>query len=458
MGTPVTGPVSAGAATPVRVTVTGGSRRVDLVLPGAVPLAELIPELARSVGILDSRTVHCGYRLVTPAGRVLDPDCGLTVQGLEDGAFIAVVSGVDDGPPQVYDDVVEAMADVVDRDLDAWDTASRQRAALGAATLLLLAGAGATLTRLGSALAGRSAAGLAAVLVLAAIAHSRLSDETTAPVVVALTACAYTAVAGLVLAGRSPSGGMSVVFAGAGLLVSGVVAALGLARGRTLLLPPVMVGAVLVSTGLVIRASEADPAVVLTGTLCGVVNAAVAFPRLAVSATGTRVPPLFTLADLTRDPDPIDPARVSADVQLAHQLMVAMSATVGVLLVLLAPLAVSLGVAGTFVAALACLVVVLRTRLCSSRADVLVGLVSGALGLVSTASSVLWLHPGWRLPAAVALAASGAVWSAAILLPGLGRMRLGRAGDVVELLGLLALGPMLVIATGLFSWVQSQVG
>ncbi|MSZ76657.1 MAG: type VII secretion integral membrane protein EccD, partial [Actinobacteria bacterium] len=45
----------------VRVTVASGTRRVDLVLPGSVPVAELVPELARSVGLLDALTVHGGY-------------------------------------------------------------------------------------------------------------------------------------------------------------------------------------------------------------------------------------------------------------------------------------------------------------------------------------------------------------------------------------------------------------
>jgi len=53
----------------VRVTVASGTRRVDLVLPGAVPVAELVPELARSVGLLDATTVYGGYRLVTVDGR-----------------------------------------------------------------------------------------------------------------------------------------------------------------------------------------------------------------------------------------------------------------------------------------------------------------------------------------------------------------------------------------------------
>jgi hypothetical protein len=44
----------------VRVTIASGSRRVDLVLPGSIPVAELVPELARSVGLLDASTVYGG--------------------------------------------------------------------------------------------------------------------------------------------------------------------------------------------------------------------------------------------------------------------------------------------------------------------------------------------------------------------------------------------------------------
>ncbi|RYI98900.1 MAG: type VII secretion integral membrane protein EccD, partial [Actinomycetales bacterium] len=117
----------------VRVTVTSGTRRVDLVLPGAVPVAELLPELARSVGLLDPATVHGGYRVGTADGRRLVPDSGLTLQGVEDGGLLTVTAGVDDPPPRVYDDVVEAMSDVVENDLRPWQAASGRRTALMAA-------------------------------------------------------------------------------------------------------------------------------------------------------------------------------------------------------------------------------------------------------------------------------------------------------------------------------------
>ena len=108
----------------VRVTVASGSRRVDLVLPGAVPVAELVPELARSVGILDAATVYGGYRLIAQDGRQLAGDAGLTIQGIEDGGLLTVTAGIDDEVPRVYDDIVEAMADVVEHELSPCEPAA----------------------------------------------------------------------------------------------------------------------------------------------------------------------------------------------------------------------------------------------------------------------------------------------------------------------------------------------
>ena len=440
-----------GASGLVRVTVTSGTRRVDLVLPGAVPVAELVPELARSVGLLDAVTVYGGYRLVTQDGRALATDSGLTIQGVEDGGVITVAAGVGDEPPRVYDDVVEAMTDVVERDLRPWDAAAGRRTALWAAVLLLLVGAGSLLIQHGSDIAAAATVVISIVLILGAVVLSRTQGETDAAVTVAVMGCVYAAVAGLMLGWGTPFFGAPVAAAGGGALAAGLVGALGVAEGRTLLLPPVVAGAVFLATGLVMRASTYDPAVVLTTALALVVVAGSVFPWLALGATGTSVDQLFSSADITADPDAIDPARVGADARVAHEILVAVSATVGVLLVLVAPLAVSLGLAGTIVSILACVVVMLRTRQYRTGAEVLVGLASGVLGLVSTAVSVLWLHPGWRPTAAVALAVTGAVLLALTLLPQPGSVRRGRLGDVVETVALLATVPALVIATGLYS-------
>lgn len=439
----------------VRVTVASGTRRVDLVLPGAVPVAELVPELARSVGLLDPATVYGGYRLVTADGRRLAPDAGLILQGVEDGGVLTVAAGVDDRPPRVYDDVVEAMTDVVEHDLRPWEPAAGRRTALAAAGLLMALGAVALLIQRGSLLAGVAALVVSVALVTGAIVLSRVQDEPEAAVAVAWTGALYAAVAGLMLVTDDPFFGLPVAAAGGGAMAAGLVCLVGLGQGRALVIPPVVVGAIFAATGLVMRAAEFDPAVVLTIALGLVVMAGSIFPWLALGVTGTAVDQLYTTADITAEPRRIDPTRVGADARLAHEILVAVTATVGLLLVLVAPLAVSLGVTGAVLAVMCCLVVMLRTRQYRTGTEVLVGLVSGILGLASVAVATLWLHPDWRPTVAVVLAASGAVLLAVTLLPAPPSVRRGRLGDVAESVALLSLLPLLVVAVGLFSAIRS---
>ena len=177
---------AAGASGLVHVTVASGSRRVDLVLPGAIPVAELVPELARSVGLLDATTVYGGYRLITQDGRELATDSGLTMQGVEDGGLITVTAGVDDEPPRVYDDVVEAMADVVEHDLTPWQPAAGRRTALWAAGLALALGAYTLRLEGPGSLTAVAAAVVAILLVTGAVVLSRAQDEPQAAVAVAL--------------------------------------------------------------------------------------------------------------------------------------------------------------------------------------------------------------------------------------------------------------------------------
>jgi type VII secretion integral membrane protein EccD len=438
----------------VKVTVTSGTRRVDLVLPAAVPVAELLPELVRSVGLLDGSTVYGGYRLVTQEGRELAPDASLTMQGVEDGVVLTVAAGVDEPAPRVYDDVVEAMTDIVERDLKPWQPANGRRTALAAASLLLGLGAVALLIQ-GGSVAATAAVLVAAALVTGSIVLSRAQGEPEAAVPVAWMGAAYGAVGGLLFAPEGELLALPVACAGAGALVAGLVCLVGLGEGRTLVIPPVVVGALFLATGLFMRAASFDPAVVLTTALVLIVIAGSVFPWLALGATGTKVDQLFTVADITADADEIDAAEVGADARVAHEILVATSGTVGLLLLLIAPLAVALGLFGTLVALMCCVVVMLRTRQYRVGSEVLVGLGAGVAGLATVAVSVLWLHPEWRPATAVTLAATGAVLLAVTLLPSTPSVRRGRLGDVAETVALVSLPPLMILATGVFAAIRS---
>jgi hypothetical protein len=123
----------------------------------------------------------------------------------------------------------------------------------------------------------------------------------------------YAAVRGLMWA--LPSEGYDDLFgspmaaAGGAAMVAGLVALVGLGEGRTLVIPPIVVGAIFVAAGLGTEQLDLDAAVVLTSTLVFVVIVGSVFPWLALGATGTNVDQLFSVADITADPDDIDPSR-----------------------------------------------------------------------------------------------------------------------------------------------------
>jgi type VII secretion integral membrane protein EccD len=447
------------AATPasisglVRVTVASGSRRVDLVLPGSIPVAELVPELARSVGLLDAATVHGGYRVVTQDGRALVGDAGLTMQGVEDGGLLTVAAGVDDPPPRVYDDVVEAMADVVERDLKPWEPAAGRRTALTAAALLLGLGAFSLLLQ-HSDVAAAGACITAALLVVGAITLSRSQHEREAAVCLAWMGAAYAAVGGLLLAPEGDLFGAPVAAAGAGAVLAGAVALVGLEQSRTLVIPAIVVGSTFAAAGLVMDSAEFRPDIVFSIFLVAIVIAGSVLPWLALGATRTRVEQIYSHADITNEPPPIDPDTVREDALVGHEILLAVSATVGALVVLIAPLAVSRGIWGTLLAVAACVVVILRTRQYRIGSEVLVGLVSGILGLVSTAAAVLWFHPDWQSTVAVVLAGTGATLLAVTLVPSTPSVRGGRLGDIAEITALLSLLPLLMLAVGVLDRVR----
>ena len=453
------GQAAAAVTRPVRVTVMSSTRRIDLVAPGAVPVAELVPELARSVGLLDAMTVHGGYRLVSQHGRVLCPSSGLRAQGIEDGGVLTVAAGVENEPPRVYDDVVEAMADAVRRDLEPWDEATGRQVALWAGVALLAIAMGALLLLRGSPLAAAVGLVVAVLLVVGALTVSRVQGDVAAALPLAMLGIGCAAAAALMLARGASFPGAPFAGGGAGALVAGSLAALGLGRCRTLFLPPMVVGGVFLGTGLLARSFSA--AAGLTTVLAVVVMAGSAVPWLSLAATRTGVDHLLSAGEVTPDPDrfdadridrgALDPERIARDARAAHEILIALSATVGVLLVVVAPLAVSLGPAGTLVSVLGCAVVMLRTRQLHSAAQVLTGLVSGLLGLMATTLSVLWMHPTWRPGATAALLAAGAALLARSRLPAGMVLPRGRLGDLAESAALIALPSALVAAIGVLS-------
>ena len=446
---------TAGTLGLVRVSIVSGERRADLALPGGLPVAELLPELAKAVGVLDPQTAYAGYGLLTSDGRRLSGETGLTFQGVDDGGVLTIVSGVDEEPPRIYDDIVEAMADAVETDMRPWEPAAGRRTALASAALLLGLGALALVLQRPDLVAGAAAGVAAVVLVAAALVLSRVQGEHEAAVVLAWAGVGYAAVSGMTVAPDGPLLEAPVAMGGAGAVLAGLVAAVGLAERRALMLPAVAVGAVCAAASGVVAVSRFSPAAVYTVALVLVVVAASALPWFALGTTSTRVEQAHSTADITADPAEVQPDRVRRDARLGHEILLAVTATVGLLLVLVSPLAVSLGVAGTLIVVCASIICLLRTRQYRVGSEVATGLACGVAGLVAVAVSVIVEHPDWQVALALVLAVVGAVLLVFTLVPMPPSVRRGRLGDVSELVALVAMLPLLVFAVGLVEAVRS---
>jgi type VII secretion integral membrane protein EccD len=439
----------------VLVTVASASRRVDLALPAGVPLVELLPGLARCVGVLDGAGAQVGLQAMTVDGRALRGDLGLVPQGVRSGDVIAISPSADaDAISPRYDDPAEAVAGAVARE-PPWDAAWRQITGSAAAALLLVVGAGLLVST-----RGRGAA-LCATLVAAAlyawvVRRVRAGEQTVLVVGLGYATCLYAAVAALCWGWHGSWSGPAVATAGSAGAVTTCAVAGVLSGRRLLMLPALALATVAAGAGLGTAVTRLDMSPFLTVLLAVVVLTSEGWPALALSASGAGRHALrMTLGDTASDAPPVDLTEVASDVARAREILVPAEATTGVLLVALAPEAVSIGPTGAVVPLLGSALLLLRARRCHAAVDVALGVVAGVAGLTATAVSTWLLEEGWRLAAGALLGLTGLLTLTAVLdvAPRGDSARVRRAGDVVESLAVGALLPALLVALGL-AWAR----
>jgi type VII secretion integral membrane protein EccD len=455
-GSPTDGPPAPATAGLVRLSVIAGSRRLDLTVPAILPVAELLPEIARDLGALTSENAYGGFRLVRHDGRTVDADRNLQAQGVEDGAILTLVIGADVAEPRVYDDVVEAVADVIESEFQPWSARRSALVGQAAATAFLTAAAVVLALDRSDHVLVSVAAGIAAAVVLtAAVVLSRRRRE-SAPAGLLLTgaAAALAAVAGYRALAHGAWSGTPLALAGLGVLLVGAIGYLAIADRRELLLSPVAGGAVIAVVGAVVGSTGFSAASVFAFGLAATVLIGNALGWLAVSWTRIAVSSPRTESEIYAEPSAIHPEPLAEAVRQGHRMLIASSVAVGAVALTLTPVVVGSGITGTVLCLLCGTALMLRTRHSRTTADVAVGLISGVLLLAEIAVAASLQHPGWRSPIAVTLAAAAAgLVGFAALAPRL-RVRLGRLADAVDVLNLVALLPLAVAAAGVIGEVH----
>ncbi|MFF0742097.1 type VII secretion integral membrane protein EccD [Streptomyces sp. NPDC004111] len=226
-------PAPAAPRTPapfLRLTVVTPTSRIDVGLPGDLPLADLHPELLRLAGDRPAPYAPVGHHLVRRDGRVLDGSRTLTAQRVLDGEILVMRPFAESLAPPVFDDVTDAVATAVARDRTLWNDRLTRTTGLFATsallTLLALTLWNARPHHHTHGLPGALAALTALLLLALAAIRTRVYDDQGSAVALGTAALAHTAVAGTALLPLPPGGGpgrLHLLTACAAVLVASVL-------------------------------------------------------------------------------------------------------------------------------------------------------------------------------------------------------------------------------------------
>ncbi|WP_299447177.1 type VII secretion integral membrane protein EccD [uncultured Phycicoccus sp.] len=439
---------SATAASLVRVSVSSGTRRADLGVPGGIPVVEIVPELARELGVLDPEHVSHGFRLVVGGGTVLDPDRSLAAQGIADGTMLAL-EVVDPSTEKVYDDVVEAVSDVVETAFPPWTARHSAGTAVGAAVVFFLCAAWALFTARDAGLLVTAVAGSAALLLVGAAAVLHTRAQPAGALALALTSLPFAATAGSAVAPDDDLWGRGLVWVGLFVAVAGLAGALAVARHRLVLAAGSVVGlavAVLGVAGGVLGVAMTTAAALLFGVAVVVGNV---LPRLGLATSRLSGHAPRTEAEIEGTVPEVDRGRVRHQVARGHDVMVATALATGGAALLATPQLAASGLWGTLLVAAGCVATLLRTRHSRTRTAVVLAMGTGIVGLALAAVVAAVVHPDWRPALAVLLGTTGAVVVALAVLAPRTRVRLGRVADTLDGVALVALVPLVAATVGI---------
>ena len=90
----------------LQITVSYKTRTIALRVNDGPIIADLLPDIARRLGILDPSIVYGGYRLLTSDGDPLSPAKTLREQHVPNHSTLTLEPGASSDTDIIYDDVV----------------------------------------------------------------------------------------------------------------------------------------------------------------------------------------------------------------------------------------------------------------------------------------------------------------------------------------------------------------
>lgn len=436
--------------------MASAQRRVDVVLPDEVPVAELLPDLVQRAGdgLADRGQQHGGWALHRFGGPKLAATDSMATAGIADGEVLHLVPARTDWPEPEYDDVVDAVA-IGARGLGArWSGGATRVAAVAAAGVILmvgLAGAGSPHDRWG-------VPGLAAVLLAAGILATRAYAEPLVGAALAAYSLPAAALGGWHLLESGADTASHMLVAATALTLWSVAGALGAAAGQWIFIAGTatgLLGVIGASASFVTGTARAAAliSVVVVGGVAAAPSLAVRLGRLPMPVV-TPPPGTTGTTALAEQPgrDRVLAAVARADAMLTG-LLTGLAVTAAAAGWALQPA----GLAGPLLTVVAGLTLLLRARLLVTVRQRTPLLAGGAALLVLPVAAGTWTLGPLAAPTlslvVVGLAVAGVRYRRRSPSP-----YLGRAADILDTLCLVSVVPLAAAVLNLYATMRGLSG
>jgi len=467
--TTVAAPTAAGLS---RVTIVAPLTRVDLALPSDIPLADLLPTLLRYAGdgLADDPTGRDGWTLSRLGGVVLDNSRTPSQLDIRDGEMLYLRPRGAEAPELAFDDVVDAVATATTERAGRWRPATSRIFGLTLAVVALVGGAVAILfAGPPQVLGGLAGLAMTIILLLTATVLSRALGQSTIAVIFALVALLYALVGGLLIAAGdlrvTQLSSPHLLIAAAALLTATVIATVGVADAGPMFLGAgvcavaLVIGAMIcLATGAPGPAGAAIVVAVTFATLPGLPMISYRLARLPIPSVPSGP------EDLKTDTESVDGQLVLSRSERADGYLAALIGALAVIGAVAGLTVVTRGdLPGVLLAAVLGLLMLARARWFVSRRQRLPLLLAGS-ATVAVAIGATYLAAGQLVrltivpSVLVMVAAISAGFGMAAAAERKGSPVGGRILDILEVLLIVAIIPLAVWISGLYSWVRSLRG
>ena len=450
-----------------RVVIIAPSRRFAVALPEHVPVATLLPGVVRQAGeqaepeLPDSPMWALGGWVLRRAdGALLDPTRTLSALELRHGETLHLVPRSADWPEPEYDDVVEAIAAGARSHGTPWSALATRRAGLVGAAVALLVALG-LIVRAESLPVGAVVAVVMGVVLLAVgTVLARAAGDSVAGAVFGAIGVPYLFVGGLLTLTDAGDrlgdlGAPHLLVAGTAALVGAAIGQIGISDGEGVFIAGIVAGAA-AAAGAALGLTSLDGTQSAAVVLTVLVLIHPALPLISVRAGKVPIPTIpQTVEDLLRDEAPPPADSVFAAARRGHVILTGLIQGVSLAsAVCLALTARAGGVAAPLLSAIAVAALLLRTRAWRTVGMRVPMLVAGGFGAalllanVADRMSDLYLL-GVIIPGL--LIAAGLVAAAALVFSRRGGSPYpGRIADVLDVVLVLAIGPVLLAVLDLY--------